>query len=82
MYSATAKLALVPNAPFLYPLETCFQGVEKVCIGNKWDKSQLLQVNHWRRVYNHRFASHSYHVLAFVVTAFEILQLNPSYLRI
>ena len=36
----------VPNAPFLYPLKTsenrkvfwCFQGVEKVCIGNKWVK--------------------------------------------
>ena len=25
----------VPNAPFLYPLKTCFQGVEKGCIGNK-----------------------------------------------
>ena len=33
----------VPNAPFLYPLETenrkvfrSFKGVEKGCIGNKW----------------------------------------------
>ena len=34
----------VPNAPFYYPLNTsenlpvfwCIQGVEKVCIGNKW----------------------------------------------
>ena len=26
----------VPNAPFLHPLKTsCFQGVEKGCIGNK-----------------------------------------------
>ena len=28
----------VPNAPFLYPLKTCFQGVEKGCIRNKWVK--------------------------------------------
>ena len=26
----------VPNAPFLYPLTTCFERVEKGCIGNKW----------------------------------------------
>ena len=26
----------VPNAPFLYPLKTCFQRVEKRCIGNEW----------------------------------------------
>ena len=26
----------VPNAPFLYPLKICFQGVEKGCIGNEW----------------------------------------------
>ena len=39
----------VPNALFLYPLKTsenlidfwCFQGVEKMCIGNKWFKSVL-----------------------------------------
>ena len=28
----------VPNAPFLYPLKTCFQVVERGCIGNKWVK--------------------------------------------
>ena len=27
---------IVPNAPFLLLLKTCFQGVEKGCIGNKW----------------------------------------------
>ena len=26
----------VPNAPFLYPLKTCFQGVEKECTGKEW----------------------------------------------
>ena len=26
----------VPNALFLYPLKTCSQGVDKVCIGNEW----------------------------------------------
>ena len=39
----------VPNALFLYPLKTsenrkvfsCFWGVEKGCIGNKWVKSSL-----------------------------------------
>ena len=36
--------SFLPNAPFLYPLKTSenfrvfwyFQGIEKVCIGNKW----------------------------------------------
>ena len=40
----------VPNAPFLYHLKSyenltvfwCFQGLEKVCIGNKWVKYQQL----------------------------------------
>ena len=27
---------LVHNVPFLYPLKTCFPGVEKGCTGNKW----------------------------------------------
>ena len=39
-----------PNAPFLYPLKSsenlkvfwCFQGVEKECIGKKWDKIYCL----------------------------------------
>ena len=37
----------IPDAPFLYPLETsenlkvfwCFQGVEKRCIENEWIKT-------------------------------------------
>ena len=44
---ASASILLnsfVPNAPFLYPLKlsenrkiiSCFQGVEKGCIGNEW----------------------------------------------
>ena len=41
----------VPNAPFLYPVNTsekpkvfrCFQGVEKVCIGNKWVKELRVE---------------------------------------
>ena len=39
-----------PNAPFLYPLKSsvnlkvfwCFQGLEKECIGKKWDKIYCL----------------------------------------
>ena len=42
--------SFVPNVPFLYPLKTsenrkvfwCFQGVEKVYIGNKWVKTIYL----------------------------------------
>ena len=30
--------------PFLYPLKTCFQGVEKECIRNKWVKKDFAQV--------------------------------------
>ena len=46
----------VPDAPFLYPLETsenrnffwCFQGVEKECIGNKWvNESNLVPDFQW-----------------------------------
>ena len=42
--------SFTPNAPFLYPLKTskncmvfwCFQGVEKVCIGNNWVNIQFF----------------------------------------
>ena len=30
----------VPNERFVYPLKTCFQEVEKGCIGNEWVKNQ------------------------------------------
>ena len=52
----------VPNAPFLYPLNTlenhkvfrCFQGLEKGCIGNKWvnqNQSSLGGVTLIKRVH-------------------------------
>ena len=31
----------VPNAPFLYPLKTCFQWVEKGRIRNEWVNTVL-----------------------------------------
>ena len=31
-----------PNEQFLYLLKTCFQGVEKGCIGNKCVKAQFI----------------------------------------
>ena len=44
--------SFVPNAPFLYPLDTsenimffwCFQGVEKWCIGNKSIKCLIYDI--------------------------------------
>ena len=32
---------VVPNAPFLLLLKTCFQGVEKGCIGYEWVKTVI-----------------------------------------
>ena len=48
--SETSFCWFVPNAPFLYPLNTsenrkvfwCFQGVEKECSGNKWVNRALF----------------------------------------
>ena len=37
------RYAFIPNAPFLYPPP---QGVEKVCIGNKWVKTRYLDILH------------------------------------
>ena len=46
--------SFVPNALFLFPLKTpenrkvfwCFQGIEKGCIGNEWDKPMVRIFTH------------------------------------
>ena len=50
----------VPNAPFLYPLKTsenltvfsCFQGIEKGCIGNDWVKAGIANIEQktWAKI--------------------------------
>ena len=54
----------VPNASFLYPLNTsenrkvfwCFQVVEKGCIGNEWVNVMTINYSDWN-VYDFSFAS-------------------------